>query len=181
MFLPWLFWVNEATLPVVDAAGAAAAAVRIAPVPGKGLGAFSIRDRAAGEPLADYVGEILTASQVNARYHGVACTSEDLAWLASRRDRDVSTTGHYLVNVGDGKFVDAEDPDKSNWCRYINHSRQPNVALKTLPKGIDGNPRAWLVVLCDVEAGSELVFDYGDEYWFDETPIEEPTRLDPSA
>jgi SET domain-containing protein len=63
-----------------------------------------------------------------------------------------------------------EDPKYSNWCRYLNHDSAPNVALKTLPRGIGGKPRAWFVTLREIRPGAELCFDYGDDYWHDAAP-----------
>jgi hypothetical protein len=81
-----------------------------------------------------------------------------------------NVSGDYILGVGNDIFVDAEDPQHSNWCRYLNHGAAPNIALKTLPRGLDGKPRAWFVTLQPVEAGSELLFDYGDDYWHDSAP-----------
>ena len=58
-----------------------------------------------------------------------------------------------------------EDPLHSNWCRYLNHDSAPNVALKTLPRGIGGKPRAWFVTLREIPPDTELCFHYGDDYW----------------
>lgn len=151
---------------VVDAAGAALAGVAIRPSPGKGLGAFSTRDRGAGELVGDYAGEIMSAREKDARYLSLGeRTAADDAWLASRRARGVGTSGDYILGVGSDIFVDAEDPQHSNWCRYLNHDASPNVALKTLPVGLGGRPRAWFVTLRPVRDGEELCFDYGDDYW----------------
>lgn len=77
-------------------------------------------------------------------------------------------TGEYVVRVTDDLFVDAEDPDVSSWCRYINHDPRPNLALKVLPKGIGGKPRIWFVALRPISVHDELCFDYGPDFWVEE-------------
>ena len=58
-------------------------------------------------------------------------------------------------------YIDAEDADRSTWCRYINsassHSHECNLCLRT-----DGYLcRAFLEATRDIEVGEELCFDYG--------------------
>ncbi|KAG8467062.1 hypothetical protein KFE25_000378 [Diacronema lutheri] len=151
---------------VVDEEGAASAGVAIRPSPGRGLGAFSTRDRGVGELVGDYVGEVMSEREKDARYLNIGTrTDADELWLRSRRERGVRTSGEYILAVGSGIFIDAEDPQCANWCRYLNHDARPNVALKTLPRGLEGRPRAWFVTTRRILAGEELVFDYGDDYW----------------
>ncbi|KAJ1636502.1 hypothetical protein T492DRAFT_958411 [Pavlovales sp. CCMP2436] len=160
---------------LVDVEGAAAAGADIRPSPGKGMGAFAARARGAGELVGDYVGEIMSAREKDARYLGLGEVAEaDRAWIESRRQRGVTVSGAYILGVGGDIFVDAEDPQHSNWCRYLNHDNAPNIALKTLPRGLGGKPRAWFVTLRAVQAGEELVFDYGDDYWHDSAPGSSP-------
>jgi hypothetical protein len=70
------------------------------------------------------------------------------------------------------QFVDAEDPDCSSWCRFINHDPDPNLALKVLPKGIGGKPRVWFVAMRPIPEGQELCFDYGPDYWCEADGVE---------
>lgn len=158
---------------IIDAQGAALAGIAIRPSPGKGLGAYSTHARAVGELVADYVGEVLTEREKDARYLGVGeRTAEDDAWLASRRERGVGLTGDYILGVGNGLFIDAEDPQHGNFARYFNHNSEPNMALKTLPRGIGNRPRAWFVTTRAVQVDDELCFDYGPDYWFEgEEPV----------
>ena len=64
-------------------------------------------------------------------------------------------------------YVDAEDGTRSNWCRFINHAPEPecNLRCRSLAADMHGNPRIWFVALRDIEAGEELLYDYGDNYW----------------
>jgi len=133
--------------------------VRIAASPGKGMGAFATRSFHTRDTVGDYTGEALTLAQHDARYGDAAMSPDDEVWLRSREERGVSATGDYVVRVHDDLFIDAEDADVSSWCRFINHDSSPNLALKVLPKGIDGKPRVWFVCQRPVEIGDELCFD----------------------
>ena len=165
----------------------ALAGIEIRPSPGKGMGAFAVEQIAQNDVVGDYEGEILTAMQIANRYGGGAGdqsevsrskTPEDKAWEASRRERGVGLSGNYVVQVATDVFVDAEDPEKSSWCRYLNHESTgnggANVALKCLEHGMGGKPRVWFVALRDITPGEEICFDYdGSEgtYWKDEDSV----------
>ena len=61
-------------------------------------------------------------------------------------------------------YIDAEDPNRSSWARYINHAptgtRECNLAcMMDAPRG-----RVWFVATRDIAPGEELHFDYrGDQ------------------
>ena len=136
----------------------------------KGFGAFATARFEDGVTVADYVGEVLDAREIDARFHGKGVQlPNDVAWLLSRKARGVGVTGDYIYSPGDGIFIDAEDPDASNWCRFINHAAtdapECNLRSKSLPFGMDGKPRIWFVSTRVIEPGDELLFDYGDTYW----------------
>lgn len=140
--------------------------VHIRESPCKGFGAFAARPFAQRATVGDYTGEMLSVARHEARYGSKeGWSAEDDAWLQSRQARKVSVSGDYVVRVNDTLVIDAEDPDVSSWCRFINHDPAPNLALKVLPKGIDGKPRVWFVTMRPVAAGDELCFDYGPDFW----------------
>ena len=59
--------------------------------------------------------------------------------------------------------IDAEDPNKSSWCRYINHAAKGSPACNTEPK-ISAEGVIWFVISAEVvQPGEELCFDYGVE------------------
>ena len=63
-------------------------------------------------------------------------------------------------------YIDAEDPNRSSWARYVNHadgsdSLSCNCELRT---AAEPEPRAWLVATRDIASGEELHFDYGPRY-----------------
>jgi hypothetical protein len=65
-------------------------------------------------------------------------------------------------------YLDAEDPNRSTWCRFVNHA-QGELANAVLR--IDALERlVWLEALRDIEVGEEVTFDYGEVYKWDEPP-----------
>jgi len=167
--------------------------VRIAPSPGKGLGAFAVQAlspvaASGGEELVrgehqigEYRGEVYTLNGLQMRYgRGGAIATEDKVWhdewSRERRARGVSITGGYVFIVADALdpwsevlYVDAEDPKHATWTRYINHSaKQPNLMVRSSNGLSDARTTLRLVVSRQIEAGDELLIDYGPGYDFED-------------
>jgi SET domain len=143
--------------------------VEIAPADGdKGLGAFATRLIKLGEYIGQYYGEILTLQEVNARYFGKAIPStNDQRWCASRNARCQGMTGHYVFEMKSGDFVDAEDGDKSSWCRFMNHASEdtPECNVKAFDKlTIGGDLLVYpqFFAMRDIQKGEELCYFYGE-------------------
>ena len=154
-------------------------------IPGKGLGVMTDAPIAKGAVVGDYKGEVMTLEEKDRRYLESLShlrTPEDYEWQQSRIDRGQTVTGTYLYGIaiphprhGIGKpkghiYVDAEDEySGSLWTRFINHASPPDDNLKpqSLHVGWDGNPRVWFTAKRDIEAGEELTFDYGEDYWLE--------------
>lgn len=137
----------------------------------KGLGVFATGRIEAGVYVGEYEGEILSGRDIEVRYEGKGtATAEDMAWRKSREERDIGVTGDYIYGCGEDIFVDAEDSDIASWCRFINHapmdSEECNLQGKSLPKAYSGKPKVWFVTRRAIDAGEELHFDYGDEYFW---------------
>lgn len=133
----------------------------------KGFGVVANAEILAGQFLGDYVGETLPLDVKDRLYLASKKhlrTPADDSWIASREERGVSLTGSYLFAIGDEFVFDAEDPSKSSWCRFLNHSPNPNCKVKTMLLAY-GGPRVWFVTIHDIEANEELTFDYGPEYF----------------
>ncbi|KAL7545817.1 hypothetical protein ACHAWF_009166 [Thalassiosira exigua] len=167
------------------------------PIPGKGLGVIAHKPYSKGEFVAEYQGELLSEEVKDRRYLTSLrdqLTDEDREWIQSRLERGQGLTGCYLYGVslddenvyqrfGRGKqdaaeeasapprriFVDAEDEHQSLWTRFVNHASPPgnNLQPKSVPESYDGNPRVWFMAKRDIEAGEELCFDYGKDYWLE--------------
>ena len=137
--------VRLAYTPDVDAASGenVDAGVYIAESPGKGLGAFALRDFAKGDMLDDYAGDLLSEDQLQARYSG-------------------GELGSYIMAIDDDWYIDAEYPSASNWCRYVNHSSKKEnlVVVRDVPAR-----RCILVTTRAIDAHEELYLDYGPNYW----------------
>uniref|UniRef100_A0A7S4IEB2 SET domain-containing protein n=1 Tax=Odontella aurita TaxID=265563 RepID=A0A7S4IEB2_9STRA len=153
---------------------------------GKGLGAFACRGIAKGTTIGEYTGEILTRLEVEARYWGLRKGNKhDRKWRNSRRRRNQGISGDYLFDMGSDVFIDAEDADVSSWCRFANHAK-PNdgttacnvearartVKTKLSGKRVRGGVNEeeetrhlFFVALYDIEAGTEICYDYSTEYW----------------
>jgi SET domain len=133
----------------------------------KGLGAFATRPIKLGDYIGQYFGEILSLQEVNARYFGKAIPStNDQRWRASRNARCQGLTGHYVFEMKSGDFVDAEDGDRSSWCRFMNHAeedtRECNVkAFDKLTIGGDLLLYPQFFAMRDIQKGEELCYFYG--------------------
>jgi len=114
-----------------------------------GRGLFAQRALPAGEYLFDYEGETLDLAAYKARYSdGVS----DYAVGIKARDGTMS-------------FVDGNNELKSGLARFLNHDdRAPNVARRTLLDA-PGGPRVLMYTTRAVQAGEELMWDYGAGYW----------------
>ena len=148
--------------------------LRLEIIPGKGLGVIANSRIPANTVVGDYKGEVMDAATKDRRYLETKehlQTAEDLAWKQARIDRGQTITGTYLYGVqvpnGEAIFVDAEDEYYSLWTRFLNHASPPhnNVNPKSIHESWNGEPRVWFVALRDIEAGEEICFDYGDDYW----------------
>lgn len=154
-------------------------------IPGKGIGVITDAPIAKGAVVGDYKGEVMTLEEKDRRYLESLShlrTPEDYEWQQSRIDKGQTVTGTYLYGIaiphprhGIAKpkghiYVDAEDEySGSLWTRFINHASPPDDNLKpqSLHVGWDGNPRVWFTAKRDIEAGEELTFDYGEDYWLE--------------
>jgi SET domain len=135
----------------------------------KGLGAFCTQNIPFGQFIGEYYGEILTESQVRARYYGKSPkTNDDHRWAACRESRQQGTTGNYVFELKQNNmFVDAEDAERSSWCRFMNHAEVDEDAcnVKAFDKlTIHGElvvyPQFYAVR--DIQKGEELCYFYGD-------------------
>jgi hypothetical protein len=87
-----------------------------------------------------------------------ACVIEYVGKLLTDEEYNASNS-RYLFDIGKDKVIDGAP--RWNKARYINHSCVPNCEPE-LHKG-----RVFILAVRDIEAGEELAYDYGKEY-FDE-------------
>ena len=161
---------------------------------GKGMGAYSTVPITKGTTLGEYTGEILSRRDVEARYWGTRKqTKSDRKWRNSRRRRNQGLSGDYLFDMGNDIFIDGEDADVSSWCRFANHATEDvfdatssnndddddnavmvvegacNVEVRRRlgweNEDNEAELRLFLVAIRDIDAGVEICYDYGEEYW----------------
>ena len=101
-----------------------------------GFGVFAKRAFKMGEFFEGYLGIGLTHGQLKAKYG--------------------SEKAIYVLKLSRGRFICAEDPQTSNFWRFVNSnhgtSLPPNVAPLDIGYG---------TTLLQIEIGEELLFDYG--------------------
>ena len=112
---------------------------------GRGLGAFAVERIPRGTCLGDYEGALLDQRQFFERYG--------------------DGFGAYAVAVDDDWVIDgADEAAQRRHFRnsHINHSaRRANVVKRVYPE----RRRVVFYLLADVDAGAELLLDYGGGYW----------------
>ncbi|KAL7581353.1 hypothetical protein ACA910_006109 [Epithemia clementina (nom. ined.)] len=109
-------------------------------VPKAGWGAFAKRALAKGDFLGEYVGEMISQEE------------------ADRRGQLYDIRNHSsLFMLTADVALDADR--KGNLMRYINHSATPNTTPRTIT--VNGDNRIGFFALQDIEAQTELTFNYG--------------------
>ena len=115
-------------------------AIAVSKVPNAGCGAFTKRFLHKGEFLGEYVGEMISQEE------------------ADRRGQLYDIRNHSsLFMLTADVALDAER--KGNLMRYINHSATPNTTPRTVT--VNGDNRIGFYALQDIEAQTELTFNYG--------------------
>ncbi len=102
-----------------------------------GKGVFAVQDIAAGETLLEYVGEIISWEEAQARH-----------------PHDPSDPNHtFYFHVDATRVIDAKNGGNSS--RWINHSCAGNCEAD------EQSGRIFIRALRDIAAGEELNYDYG--------------------
>ena len=102
-----------------------------------GKGVFAVQDIAEGETLIEYVGEIISWQEAQARH-----------------PHDPTQPNHtFYFSLQDGNVIDALHGGNSS--RWINHSCAGNCEADE----VDG--RVFIKALRNIPAGEELNYDYG--------------------
>ncbi len=104
-----------------------------------GVGVFATRRIRPGRKLIAYLGQILTAAEVEARYDA----------------GDAESPHTFLFHCGKDRYVDAAVG--GNDARFINHSCDPNCETEIE----DGT--IWIRPIRNIQPGVELTYDYALE------------------
>ena len=116
--------------------------IRPSTIEGAGRGLFAKQRIEAGDTIGDYTGEVIDEAEF---YNPARPFSAYVLWVCRT---------HIIVGEG----------PKANYTRYINHSDEPNAYLTVSFRWKSARFRA----LHTIEAGDEIFFDYGEDYWQDE-------------
>lgn len=109
--------------------------VRRSAVHGKGV--YAVQDLAAGDTLIEYVGEIITWEEAQARH-----------------PHDPKNPNHtFYFHIDESRVIDALYGGNSS--RWINHACDPNCEAD------EREGRIFIKALRDIAAGEELNYDYG--------------------
>ncbi|WPC66718.1 SET domain-containing protein-lysine N-methyltransferase [Rhodoferax ferrireducens] len=102
-----------------------------------GKGVFAVQPIAEGETLIEYVGEIISWPEAQARH-----------------PHDAGNPNHtFYFHVDEDHVIDALYGGNSS--RWINHACDPNCEAE------EQNGRIFIKALRNIEAGEELNYDYG--------------------
>lgn len=107
--------------------------------------AYSVRKSAAG--LGLYAEQPIKKGQKIIEYIGERISTAE----ADRRG------GKYLFTVNSRITIDGTA--RYNTARYINHSCGPNAEPR------ENSGRIYAYAIKNIEAGEEITYDYGKEYW----------------
>jgi hypothetical protein len=114
-------------------------------IPGAGMGAFVTRNVESGTHLGNYKGE--------------QCTEGDDG------DYVLYISGYTSTGKQVELCLDAQDPEKSNWTRYINSVRAGDGRTKNAKFYIRTSKSIGVKTTRFLQKGEELLVDYGAEYW----------------
>lgn len=117
----------------------------------KGQGLFAKRSIEEGALIGRYNGELLTLEEYDTKLEEME-----------------PGQGMYVMEMNNGYVLDGENPTKSTFLRYINHSvRRANCEAVEVVDTQSSGPFAAVAVQAgrDIAVGEELLFDYGKAYW----------------
>ena len=113
--------------------------IRTSTIEGAGMGLFAKHAIGEEDTIGYYTGEVITEKEFHDPERPF---SAYVMWV---------TKDHILVGEG----------PKANYTRYINHDDEPNAFLVVSSRW----KTARIQALRDIEAGEEIFFDYGEDYW----------------
>ena len=102
-----------------------------------GKGVFALQDLAEGETLIEYVGEVISWAEAQARH-----------------PHDPQQPNHtFYFHIDEHRVIDALFGGNSS--RWINHACEPNC------EAAEEDGRVFIRALRNIDAGEELNYDYG--------------------
>jgi len=126
--------------------------------PEKGLGLAKNTPILSGEFLMEYMGEVLSAEEVQYR-RKTCCSSSNTTTTTFFNNYVLCLREHTLKGIL-VTYIDASR--YGNLSRYINHSCEPNLILVPVRRDYPSIPSMAFFAARDIKAGEELTFSYGD-------------------
>uniref|UniRef100_A0A3Q3R8G7 Histone-lysine N-methyltransferase NSD3 n=1 Tax=Monopterus albus TaxID=43700 RepID=A0A3Q3R8G7_MONAL len=108
---------------------------------GRGWGLRTNQALRKGDFVKEYVGEVIDSEECQQRI---------------KRAHENHVTNFYMLTLTKDRVIDAGP--KGNSSRFMNHSCSPNC--ETQKWTVNGDVRIGLFALCDIDAGTELTFNY---------------------
>jgi hypothetical protein len=109
----------------------------------------------AGDFIAEYVGEILTSEEADLR--------ENDEYFFDLQVVPVTERGvEGAISQGKSEFI-IDGRVRGNLTRFINHSCSPSLIVQCIFVGKQRLPRICLFAWKDIQAGTELSYDYAQE------------------
>uniref|UniRef100_A0A3B4YXI7 Histone-lysine N-methyltransferase NSD3 n=1 Tax=Stegastes partitus TaxID=144197 RepID=A0A3B4YXI7_9TELE len=108
---------------------------------GRGWGLRTNQALRKGDFVTEYVGEVIDSEECQQRI---------------KRAHENHVTNFYMLTLTKDRVIDAGP--KGNSSRFMNHSCSPNC--ETQKWTVNGDVRIGLFALCDIEASTELTFNY---------------------
>ncbi|KAF7666199.1 hypothetical protein LDENG_00117330 [Lucifuga dentata] len=108
---------------------------------GRGWGLRTNQALRKGDFVTEYVGEVIDSEECQQRI---------------KRAHENHVTNFYMLTLTKDRVIDAGP--KGNSSRFMNHSCSPNC--ETQKWTVNGDVHIGLFTLCDIEAGTELTFNY---------------------
>uniref|UniRef100_A0A4W6CAX7 Histone-lysine N-methyltransferase NSD3 n=1 Tax=Lates calcarifer TaxID=8187 RepID=A0A4W6CAX7_LATCA len=108
---------------------------------GRGWGLRTNQALRKGDFVTEYVGEVIDSEECQQRI---------------KRAHENHVTNFYMLTLTKDRVIDAGP--KGNSSRFMNHSCSPNC--ETQKWTVNGDVRIGLFTLCDIDAGTELTFNY---------------------
>ncbi|KAM4615681.1 histone-lysine N-methyltransferase NSD3 isoform 2-T2 [Polymixia lowei] len=108
---------------------------------GRGWGLRTNQGLRKGDFITEYVGEVIDSEECQQRI---------------KHAHENRITNFYMLTLTKDRVIDAGP--KGNSARFMNHSCSPNC--ETQKWTVNGDVRIGLFTLCDIEAGTELTFNY---------------------
>ncbi|KAM4575909.1 histone-lysine N-methyltransferase NSD3 isoform 3-T3 [Odontesthes bonariensis] len=108
---------------------------------GRGWGLRTNQALRKADFVTEYVGEVIDSEECQQRI---------------KRAHENHLTNFYMLTLTKDRVIDAGP--KGNSARFMNHSCSPNC--ETQKWTVNGDVRIGLFALCDIDAGTELTFNY---------------------